>query len=58
MSMPEGKRQLIRCRYRWEDNIGMDLKEICWEGVDWIDLAQDGGRWRAGVNRVKSSRIE
>jgi len=32
----EGKRPLGRPRHRWEDNIRMDLREIRWEGVDWI----------------------
>jgi len=36
---PEGNRQLGRQRCRWEDNIRMDLMEIGWEGVDWIDVA-------------------
>jgi 3-oxoacyl-ACP reductase-like protein len=36
----EGKRPLGRPRYRWEDNIKMDLQEVgCW-GMDWIELAQ------------------
>jgi hypothetical protein len=26
---------------RWVDNIKMDLREIGWDGVDWIDMAQD-----------------
>jgi hypothetical protein len=34
------------------DNIKMDLQEVGWEGVDWIDLAQDSDRWRAVVNAV------
>jgi hypothetical protein len=38
---PEGKRPLGRPRRRWEDNIRMDLGEIGWGGMDWIDLAQD-----------------
>jgi hypothetical protein len=38
---PEGKRPRGRPRRRWEDNIRMDLKEIVWEGVDWIHLVQD-----------------
>jgi hypothetical protein len=38
---PEGKRPLGRPRHRWEDNIKMDLREIGWGGMDWIDLAQD-----------------
>jgi hypothetical protein len=36
-----GKRPLGRSRRRWEDNIKMDLREIEWGGMDWIDLAQD-----------------
>jgi hypothetical protein len=38
---PEGKRPLGRPSRRWEDNIKMDLGEIGWGGMDWIDLAQD-----------------
>jgi hypothetical protein len=36
---PEGKRPLGRPRRRWVDNIKMDLREIGWAGMDWIDLA-------------------
>jgi hypothetical protein len=36
---PEGKRPLGRQRLRWVD-IQMDLREIGWGGIDWIDLAQ------------------
>jgi hypothetical protein len=36
---PERKRSLGKPRRRWEDNIRMDLREIGWEGVDWIHLA-------------------
>jgi hypothetical protein len=39
---PEEKRPLGRPRRRWEDNIRMDLREIRWESVDWVHLAQDG----------------
>jgi hypothetical protein len=38
---PEGKRSLGRPRRRWLNNIKMDLREIGWGGMDWIDLAQD-----------------
>jgi hypothetical protein len=38
---PEGKRPGGRRRSRWEDNIRMDLREIGWEVVDWMRLAQD-----------------
>jgi len=35
----DGKRPLGRPRFRWEDNMKMDLQEVGWEGMDWIDLA-------------------
>jgi hypothetical protein len=38
---PEGKRPLGRPRCRWVDNIKVNLGEIGWHGIDWIDLAQD-----------------
>jgi hypothetical protein len=41
VDMPEGKRPLGRPRRRWVHNIKMDLREIGWDGVDWIDMAQD-----------------
>jgi hypothetical protein len=37
---PEGKRLLRRCRHRWENNIGIALKKIVCEGVDWMHLTQ------------------
>jgi hypothetical protein len=39
VGMPEGKRPLGRPRHRWVNNIKLDLIEIVWDGVDWIDLA-------------------
>jgi hypothetical protein len=54
---PEGKRLLGRPRRRWVDNIRMDLREIKWNGVDWIVLAQDRNRWRALVNSVLNLRV-
>jgi hypothetical protein len=38
---PEGKRPLGRPTHRWVDNIKIDLREIGWDGRDWIELAQD-----------------
>jgi hypothetical protein len=35
---PEGKRPLGRSRRRWVDNIKMDLRDIGWDGMDWIKL--------------------
>jgi hypothetical protein len=52
MGKPEGMKPLGRPRRRWENNIRMDLREIDWGGMDWIDLAQDRDQWRALVNTV------
>jgi hypothetical protein len=49
---PEGKRPLGRPRRRWVDNIKMDLREIGWDGVDWIDMAQDRDQRKAFVKKV------
>jgi hypothetical protein len=54
---PEGKRPLGRPRRRREDNIKMDLKEIGWGGMDWIDLDQDRDQWRTLVNTVMNLRV-
>jgi hypothetical protein len=54
---PEGKRPLGRPRRRWEDNIRMDLREIRWGGMDWIDQDQDRDQWRALVNTVMNLRV-
>jgi hypothetical protein len=42
---------------RWEDNIKMDLREVGWGGMDWINLTQDMDRWRALVNAVMNLRV-
>jgi hypothetical protein len=52
MGKPEGMRPLGRPRRRWVDNIQMDLREIEWDGGDWIDLAQNRDRWRALVKAL------
>jgi hypothetical protein len=49
---PKGNRELGRPLPRWEDNINMDLREVGWEGVDWIYLAQDIDQWQALVKMV------
>jgi hypothetical protein len=41
---PEWKRLLGRPRRRWEDNFRIDFREIGWEFVDWMNLAQNRGR--------------
>jgi hypothetical protein len=54
---PEGKRPLGRPRRRWVDNIKIDLREIGWDGMVWIKLAQDRDEWRALVNTVMNLRV-
>jgi hypothetical protein len=48
----EGQRPHRRPRHRREYNIKIDLKEIVWEGLDWIAVAQDRNNWWAVVNLV------
>jgi prophage antirepressor-like protein len=53
----ESQKPQGRPRRRWVNNIRMDLREIGWDGMDWIDLAQDRDQWRALVNTVMSLRV-
>jgi hypothetical protein len=39
------------------DNIKMELRETGWDGMDWINLAQDRDQWRALVNTVMNFRV-
>jgi hypothetical protein len=54
---PEGKRPLGRPRRSCEDNIKMDLREIGWDVVYWLDMAQNRDQWRALVNTVMNLRV-
>jgi hypothetical protein len=47
MGKPERKRPLGGLRLRWVENIKMDLRDVGWGGMDWIDLAYDRDQWRA-----------
>jgi hypothetical protein len=53
----ESKRRLGRPRHMWVKNIVIDLREIGWDGVDWIDLSQERDQWRALVNTVMNLRV-
>jgi hypothetical protein len=53
LGKPEGKRPLGRPRRRWVDNIKMDLREIGWDGLNWMDMA---GKFLRGCTIGGSSR--
>jgi hypothetical protein len=46
-----------RPRRRWVDDIKLDLRGTGWDGMDWIDLAQDRDQWRDLVNTVMNLRF-
>jgi hypothetical protein len=54
---PAGKRPLGRPRRRWVSNIKMDIREIGWDCMDWIDLAQDSDQWRTFVYTLMNLRV-
>ena len=54
---PTGKRPLGRPRRRWEDNIRMDLEEICINAGNWVDSAQDRNFRRALMNAALNLRV-
>jgi hypothetical protein len=54
---PEGRRPLGRPRRRWVEIIKIDLRETGWDGMDWVDLAQDRDQWRALVSTVMNLRV-
>jgi hypothetical protein len=48
---------LGRPKRRWVNNVKMELRQIGWDGIDWIDLAQDRNQCRALVNTVMNLRV-
>jgi hypothetical protein len=54
---PDGKELFGRPRFRWEDNIKMDLLDLGCGVRDWIDLAEDRDRWWPLVNAVMNPRV-
>jgi hypothetical protein len=54
---PEGKRPLGRPRRRWVDYVKMNLREIRWDGMDWIDMVHYRDQRRALVNTILNLRV-
>jgi hypothetical protein len=54
---PEGKKPFGRLRPKWEDNIKMDLEEVGWGCVNWIELALNKNRWWAFVKAVMNLQV-
>jgi hypothetical protein len=57
LGKPEGKRPLGRTRRRWVNSVKLDLRKRVWDGMSWIELAQDRDKWRALVNTVMNLRV-
>jgi hypothetical protein len=51
------KEILTKPRRRWVDIIKIDLRETGWDGMNWVDLAQDMDEWMALVNTVMKVRV-
>ncbi|PNF22799.1 hypothetical protein B7P43_G02532 [Cryptotermes secundus] len=62
-SSPSVIRMIWSWRMRWAEHVarmgrrGMNVGEIGWDGMDWLDLAQDREQWRALVNTVMNLRV-
>jgi hypothetical protein len=54
---PEVKKPLGRPRRKWVDNINIDLGEVGWGIVSWVDLTQDRDKWIYPVNAVMKFRV-
>jgi hypothetical protein len=54
---PKGKTPLGRHRRGWVSNIKMDLREIGWDDMNLIDMAQGRDKWRALMNTVLNVRV-
>jgi hypothetical protein len=57
MGNPEGKSPLGRPRRKWVENIKVDLREIRWSSMNWINLAEDRDQWRVLVKTVMNFRV-
>jgi hypothetical protein len=57
VAKPEEKIPLGRLIRRSENNIKMDLREIGWSNMEWIDLAQDRCQWKAVLSTVMNLQV-
>jgi hypothetical protein len=57
LEKPEARRPLGRPRRKWVNNIKTKLRDTGWDGMEWIDLAQDSDKYGALVNTVPNLRI-
>jgi hypothetical protein len=57
MGKPEGKKPLGRPRCKWGDNIKIDIREVGWCGMDWIDLVEGRGQWTAPLDMVLNFQV-
>ena len=57
LGKPKGRKQLVRPRRRWMDNIRVDLQEVGCGYMDWIGVAQDRDRWLTLVSAVMNLRV-
>jgi hypothetical protein len=55
---PEKKIPLGKPTYRHVDNIKMDIRQVDWGDMDWIDLTQDRDQWKALVNTVVILQVQ
>ena len=53
----DGMKPLGRSWHRWEDNSRIDLQEVGWGNMDWMNMVQDRERWLALVNVVMNMQI-
>jgi hypothetical protein len=57
MGKPKGKRPLGRPIHGWEKNIKIELREIGWGGMNWINVAPEKDRWRTVEKTVMNFRV-
>jgi hypothetical protein len=57
VAKPVGMKPLTSSSHRWENNSRMDLQQVGWGGMDWMDVVQDRDRWLAILNVVMNMQV-